>query len=90
LQWQRLVRIFGGAPEISFFLVEKQLILSRQSSDETPVTHELLKDSKDLLVPDLNPIKIDLYYHDNQENKFYGILVSPFIGVKVFLNSFSA
>ena len=48
----------------------------------------LLKDS--LQVPDLNPVKIDMYYHDNQENKFYGILVSPYIGVKVFLNSISA
>lgn len=33
MQWQRLSRFFGGAPEISFFLVEKHLLVTSNSEE---------------------------------------------------------
>ena len=44
---------------------------------------------KDL--PDLKPIKVKVYYSDaiDAEKGLKGVLISPYIGVKVFLNSIS-
>jgi hypothetical protein len=45
--------------------------------------------------PDLKPIKIEVNYNeshdlkDPNQNLLKGVLVSPYIGVKVFLNSIS-
>lgn len=66
--WQKLIRAFGGAPEITYFLISKETTGSFQE-------------------PDLKPIKVQIQVIDASiYEETFGCRVSPFIGVKVFLN----
>jgi hypothetical protein len=67
--WSKLLHAFGGAPEISYFLVNKNGTGSFQE-------------------PDLNPIKVQIQTLESVglDEGIFSVRVSPFIGIKVFLN----
>ena len=77
--WQKLLHTFGGAPEINIFLINK----SNNSGNAQGEAH-----SEE--VPDLSPITIDILSLEqttlNTNSNKVGIIVSPYIGSKVFLN----
>lgn len=94
--WMKLSRFFGGAPEISFYLVDKKLLSSCQLQQALGAS----EDSDSVKeVPDLEPIALQAVNVDCQEatggdlgghSEFQTVLVSKHIGVKNFINSISS
>jgi hypothetical protein len=73
--WIKLLNKFGGAPMIAIFLVNKN------ATDESPAISE---------EPDLNPVKVMVRALEFwREERVLGVLVSPYIGAKVFNNFIS-
>eukprot|EP00347_Sterkiella_histriomuscorum_P007438 403348921 len=88
--WIKLIRYFGGGPEIGFFLIDKKLMNQEQIDISLGVFQKDSFEIKEL--PDLQPISLQIFNVDNQgpNINFKAVLVSRYIGVKNFLNSISS
>lgn len=94
--WQQIFSEFGGAPIIPLFVIDKFFAHGIIEQPEAP-RRDLLTDDRFELsqmfenVPDISPISCEIFLTEghSSSNDQRGILVSKFIGAKVFLNHFS-
>ncbi|CDW87948.1 UNKNOWN [Stylonychia lemnae] len=92
--WQKLIRYFGGAPEIGFYLVDRKHIVNQDPQGSESTTQQITdiyqpNEFQAKEIPDLNPIIVKVNCVDGMHKQMKGILVSKHIGVKNFLNSIS-